>query len=157
MKSSLLYLTFLSAVSSASCLAMDEIENHDQPLNIHTSPVPRDLEAQQVVNLNTDVPGCVDNYFRCSIGFWQIAEGWVDLGVTLTMGATTFLAGLSTLGDLDSTTRTSLGIAAVACGGTATFLQGLRAYSIKAIGDRERSLRAVILRSQPTLTTVVTH
>ena len=146
MKSSLLYLTFISVLFSTSSFAMDRVESDDEnPSPPVVRTVPRDLESQTVINLNEDVPGCVDNYFRCSIGFWQIAEGWMDLGVTITMGATTFLTGLSTLGDLSSETRTSLGIAAVVCGGSATFLSSLKIYSLKAISDRKNSLRTVIL------------
>lgn len=158
MKSSLLHLTFISVLSSTFSLAMDSVESDDE----HSSPsvvrtVPRDLEAQRVVNLNEDPPGCTDDYLRWSIAFWGIAEGWIDLGATITMSATTLLSGFSTFGDFSEETRTGLGIAAIVCGGTATFLTTMKAYSLKAIGDRERSLRTVILRSHPQLTTVVTQ
>ncbi len=125
MKSSLLYLTFISALSLTSSLAMDRDMNHDEenpPSSVRT--VSRYPESQAMGNLNEEIPGCVDNYFRCSIGCWQISEGWIDLGATITIGATTFLTGLSTLGSLDPATRTSLGIAAVICGGSSTFLGG---------------------------------
>lgn len=158
MKSSLLYLTIISTIYSTSSLAMDDVESdneHPSPTVVRT--VPRDLEAQTVINLNEDVPGCVDNYFRCSIGCWQISEGWIDLGVTITIGASTFLTGLSTLGSLDPATRTSIGIAAVVCGGSATFLSSLKVYSLKAIADRKNSLRTVILQARQTPTNIATQ
>lgn len=147
MKSSLLYLAFISTLYSNSSLAMDH-EAGDVLVVVHSSPVVRDLEAQ--VNLNENVPGCVDNYFRFAMSFWQIAEGWIDLGTILTTATGTFLTGLSTLGDLSEDTRTSLGIAAVVCGGSATFLHSLKTYSIKAIQDRKNSLAAVIAQSNTT-------
>lgn len=146
MKFSVLYLTFILPLYSNSSLAMDQEE--DMPVVVH-SAVKQDIEAQ--VNLNEDVPGCTDNYFRCAISFWQIAGGWADFGVTITTATGTFLTGLSTLSDLPQDTRTKLGIAAVVCGGSATFLHVLKNYSLKAIQDRKNSLAAVITQNHTTI------
>ncbi len=113
----------------------------------HSAPVlqdPQQPPRQTPVNLNEDVPGCVDDYLRCISGCWIIAEGWFDFGATLGTVATTFLGGLATLGDLSAETRVSLGIAAVVTGSVSTAFLTLKQFASKAIIERKRRLEQVI-------------
>lgn len=142
MKRFFLYLTFLAVTSSSSSFAMDSKEEGVIISSPSSTVKVKDLEAQ--VDLEEDVPGCVDNYFRFSVGFWQIAGGWFDLGTTLTSSTATFLSGLATMGNLSESQRTNLGIAAVVCGSTATCLHVLKNYSLRAIQERRNSLIEVI-------------
>lgn len=142
MKNFLLCLAFAVVAYSNTSFAMDS-KNDDIIISPPSSTVKKkDIEAQ--VDLEEDVPGCIDNYFRFSRNFWLIAEGYFDFGTTLTSSAATFLSGLATMGNFNDSQRTGLGIAAVACGSTATFLHVLKNYSIRAIQDRQNSLREII-------------
>ena len=101
------------------------------------------------VDLNEDVPGCVDDYFRFCIGFWRISEGWFDFGSVISGSASTFLTGLATQGDLPEDQRKSLGIAAIVCGGVAFGSQVLKNYAMGAIVARRATLQQVILEGRP--------
>lgn len=153
--------TLLTAFYSATFAA----DKHETIIDIHPSlpsslvtalPVPEisgekssisltpAVNPDNDVNLEEDVPGVVDNYFRFAIGFWHITGGWIDLGATVTTSAATFLSGLGTMGNFTEVQRTNIGIAAVVCGSTAAFLQVLKNYSLKAIHDRQVSLKDII-------------
>lgn len=142
MKSFLLSLAFFVVTYSNSSFATDS--NDDEIIISPPSSTIKVKDLEDQVDLDQDVPGCVDNYFRFSIGFWQIAGGWFDLGTTLTSSTATFLSGLATMGNLSESQRTSLGIAAVVCGSTATCLHVFKNYSLRAIQERKNSLLEVI-------------
>ena len=54
---------------------------------------------------------CIDNYFRCQIGFWQISQSWFD-GIGVISGFTgAIVTTLATNGIFSSTVKSQLGIA----------------------------------------------
>ena len=95
-------------------------------------------------NLNEDVPGCVDNYFRFTINCWRIGYGWMDLILTLSITATTILTGLSTAYDDDPVTRSKFGNMAIVMGSASTLIQALKTHATKAIIERKSDLKEII-------------
>jgi hypothetical protein len=95
--------------------------------------------AADDVNLEEDVPGNEDNYYRCAISCWRISEGWFDFFTVLTSGTATFLGSLAAT--LDSP---SLKVAAPIVGGVATLMMLFKRYAQTAVKDRQEKLKEVI-------------
>lgn len=148
-KRSLITSVLIFALTDVTASQSDSEDDRNPAPVLHNNLVPvvgnnPQAPQQAPVNLNEDVPGCVDDYLRCVSGCWIITEGWFDFGATLGTVATTFLGGLATLGELSSETRTALGIAAVVTGSAATAFLTLKQFASKAIIERRRRLELVI-------------
>ncbi len=99
------------------------------------------------IDINEDVPGCADNYFRSTRVFWLVGEGWCEFLSTIASSTSTLLMAVVTADGLDPDLRKKLGIAAVTLGGACSFLQMLKNYSQKAAKDSEQRAREVIALS----------
>ena len=99
-----------------------------------TDPVPHDF------NPNEDVPGCVDNYFRCQVGFWRISEGWFDFAITLSQAGALYFGGSVVAGSPVATN----GVGLMVCQSVAFFGHVLKNHALKAINDNRVKLRQVI-------------
>src|SRR6185295_16383755 len=55
-------------------------DSANPPLTIDSSKLLGKYIPQDGVNLNEDIPGCTDNYFRCCIAYWRISKGWHSIG-----------------------------------------------------------------------------
>ncbi len=99
----------------------------------------------QRVDMDEDISGCADNYLRCARDFWIISEGWFGFGSMVGSVATTFIAGLTSLGGLDEKTKTCLETAQTVIGLSTTALISLQLYASKASKDRRKRLEQLIL------------
>lgn len=103
--------------------------------------------ASNAIDLNEDVMGCEDNYYRFVISFWRITQGWFDLGITLGTVVLTFLAGFTSLANLSTKTQSTMGISTMIVGGIVTSCQIFKTYATHAVTARKLALRETIMDS----------
>lgn len=97
-----------------------------------------------VVNINQDIPGYEDDYFRCVIIFWSLSLGWIELIITLCVAGSTFLSGMSAVGIGDSSVNRKLSIATAILGATSTVFIVFRNHALRVIKERRAMLRTIL-------------
>lgn len=108
---------------------------------VTTQPTP---PQQAPVDLNEDVPGCLDNYLRYVVCFSIVSKGWLGLAWKATGGASVFILGVASLGKLDEDLRIKMGIAGSVLGGISAFCKTLKDFAKDNIKERRADLRQVI-------------
>lgn len=116
-------------------------------------PQDNSLNQQDDINLNEEVPGCADNYFRCCILHWRIAKGWYSFGSLLTgsFGAGILIPAIL---DIAPEYRKALEISALVLGSTATLLQAIKVFGIQQIQEHQADLREMLVESHAGTRTV---
>ncbi len=95
------------------------------------------------INLNEEVPGCADNYFRCCILHWRITKGWYSFGSLLTGS---FGAGIliPAIFDIAPEYRRTLEITSAVLMSTSTLLQAIKVFGIQQIQEHQADLQEII-------------
>jgi hypothetical protein len=99
------------------------------------------------IDLQEDVSGCEDNYYRCCLCCFRITKGWVDLGIALTLVGGAVCTGITTYATLDSTTTKIIGTVTTVGLIVGAGLKAFKTYLIEATATRTEDLRTVIRES----------
>ncbi|MBX9696815.1 MAG: hypothetical protein K2X98_06060 [Alphaproteobacteria bacterium] len=99
------------------------------------------------IDLQEDVSGCEDNYYRCCLCCFRITRGWVDLGIALTLVGGAVCTGITTYATLDSNTATIIGTVTTVGLIVGAGLKAFKTYLIEATATRTEDLRTVIRES----------
>ena len=86
---------------------------------------------------------CLPNYIRCVINTWRISYGWLRLINKMSLTASIVLTSLATLSELDISTQTKIGIAAVICESIAFFCGAIYDYAGEAVTERKKLLSQI--------------
>ncbi len=113
-------------------------------LSTTTIVTTQSIPQQPPVDLNEDVPGCLDNYLRYVVCFSIVSKGWLGLAWKVTGGASVFILGVASLGELDEDLRIKMGIAGSVLGGISAFCKTLKDFAKDNIKERRADLRQVI-------------
>lgn len=96
------------------------------------------------IDLQEDVPGCEDNYYRCCLCCFRITRGWVDLGIALTLVGGAVCTGITTYATLDSATMKVIGTITTVGLVVGAGLKAFKTYLVEAGITRTEDLRTVI-------------
>lgn len=99
------------------------------------------------VDLQEDVPGCEDNYYRCCLCCFRITRGWVDLGIALTLVGGAVCTGITTYATLDDATLKIIGTITTVGLIAGAGLKAFKTYLVEAAITRTEDLRTVIRQS----------
>lgn len=103
--------------------------------------------ADDDVDLQEDVTGCEDNYYRCCLCCFRITRGWTDLGIALTLVGGAVCSGVTTYATLDEPTAKIIGTVTTVMLVVGAGLKAFKTYLIDASATRTQDLRTVILES----------
>lgn len=96
-------------------------------------------------NVNEDVPGCMDDYYRCWITGWRIADPCLPpLKIMLAIAGTALTATLA-WNTLSSEAKTAIGIAGVICTALIGGLQSCAQSSPQAKKDAQDELAEIVI------------
>ena len=97
------------------------------------------------VNIQENLPGVEDDYYRCSASLWRVAIGWIELLLTLGVIAANILTGFAMSPGLSDQTAQKVHIASFIVGSALTALQIFKTHAQSAIIARENDLKKLIL------------
>lgn len=96
------------------------------------------------INIEEDIPGCEDNYYRCVIKCLRISRGWIDFFSTLTLILTAILSAVSAGKYDDKNTVVIFGIVTAIISGTTAALRILRDFTVNDEAQRKELLRQMV-------------
>lgn len=92
-----------------------------------------------------DIPGCIDDYYRCWINTWRVAKPCLPPLKIIFTGAVTILTAILTWNDLDYTAKSAIGISGVLCGSVAGILQTCAQSADQAIKETKDGLAEIVI------------
>lgn len=101
---------------------------------------------QDDINLNEDVSGCVDNYFRCCISFWRISKGWFSVGSQVIgyIGSGILIPAMM---DISPGYKNAIIISAAVLTFTANLFYTIKTTGIQQIQEHQADLREIIVEN----------
>lgn len=96
------------------------------------------------ININEDIPGYIDDYFRCTKNLCRISVGWFEFGALITTSVGLTLDTLSTYGYLSEERRLTIGLASIIMIGISAGLQALTMHAKQSVQDKNATLRELI-------------
>jgi len=97
-----------------------------------------------IVNLDEDIPGCEDNYYRCTICAWRISLGWLGLFGLVCSILTLATQTLANFGGLSADVQVKIAIVATVANAVGVALQSLHQYAQKAIAEQQNLLTGIL-------------
>lgn len=102
-------------------------------------------QTDRPVNLDQDIPGCVDDYYRCTISVCRICRSPIKFLALISGAASGSLGTLGAFGGFSQTEKQNIQLAGAILAFSSSVLLAIEAYTTQAITENKQELREVIV------------
>jgi hypothetical protein len=96
------------------------------------------------VNIDEDIPGCEDNYYRCTMSCLRIARGWIDFFSTLALMSSTVLGTITATNSNNPDLIKAMGISTAVVTGITAASRILKDFTVSEEAENKQLLKQIV-------------